>query len=93
MKGRVLKRIAIIVGIVVAVLVCVAAISLAMLQSRTDALHDNWASVFDDERFATPARVEGVEVITQDVSCGYAVIEMFSTWNGGNITEESLYDE
>lgn len=29
-------------------------------------------------------------MITQDVSCGYAVIEMFSTWTGKSITEESL---
>ena len=28
--------------------------------------------------------VENVECITQDVSCGYAVIEMFSKWDGGD---------
>lgn len=32
-------------------------------------------------------------MITQDVSCGYAVIEMFSTWTGKKITEGSLYNE
>ena len=29
----------------------------------------------------------------QDVFCGYAVIEMFSSWCGHDVTEESLYRE
>lgn len=35
--------------------------------------------------------VDDIEVINQDVFCGYAVIEMFSAWNGGKVTEEALY--
>ena len=93
MKSRLLKRVAIVVIAIFGVLVCIAAVSLAMLQARTDALHDDWPALQTDARFSAPARVEGVEVITQDVSCGYAVLEMFSAWDGGSITEESLYDE
>ena len=93
MRNRVLKRVAIILAAVIAALVCVAAIALIMLQARTDALHDDYPSAMADATFRAPVRVDGVQVITQDVSCGYAVIEMFSTWDGGNVTEESLYDE
>lgn len=37
--------------------------------------------------------IDGVEVIEQHISCGYAVIEMFSAWNGGDVTEDSLYEK
>jgi hypothetical protein len=71
----------------------VAAVSLLMLQMRTDALHDDYRDLLSGPEYSAPAQVEGVRVITQDVSCGYAVIEMFSAWDGGDVTEESLYDE
>lgn len=93
MGKRVLKRVGIAVVVVVAVLVCVAAVSLVMLQQRTGALHDDYSGMLSDAKYSAPVQAEGVEVITQDVSCGYAVIEMFSAWAGGGITEEGLYDE
>ena len=91
--NRVLKRVVIILAAVIGALACVAVISLVMLQVRTDALHDDYSGLMADTRYAAPVQAEGVKVITQDVSCGYAVIEMFSAWDGGDVTEESLYDE
>ena len=93
MTSRALKRAAIAVVAVVAAIVCVAAIALAMLQGRTDALRDGYSNMLADAKYSVPVKVEGVEAITQEVSCGYAVIEMFSAWDGGGVTEESLYDE
>ena len=93
MGNRVLKRVVIILVAIVGALVCVVAIALVMLQVRTDALHDDYSNLMADARYGAPANAEGVEVITQEISCGYAVIEMFSAWDGGDITEESLYDE
>ena len=92
-KKHMLKRVGIAAAAIVAAIACVAAISLAMLQSRTDALHDDWSVMLTDTQYAAPVQVDGIDAITQDVSCGYAVIEMFSAWDGGDITEESLYDE
>ena len=92
-KGRIFKRIGIAIAAILVVLVCAAAISLALLQGRTDALHDDYSGMLANPRYNTPVQVEGVQPITQDVSCGYSVIEMFSTWDGGDITEESIYDE
>ena len=40
-----------------------------------------------------PTMIDGVNVIKQDVSCGYAVLEMFSSWSGHSVTEKSLYDQ
>ena len=67
-------------------LIVVAAAGLLMI------LND-YAAIYDAEKYRTPVYAEGVEVITQDVSCGYACIEMFSAWNGGDLTEEDLYAE
>ena len=93
MRNRALKRAAIVLAVVIGALVCVAVVVLVMLQARTDALHDDYDNLTADARYGAPVSAEGVEVITQDVSCGYAVIEMFSAWDGGDVTEESLYDE
>ena len=56
-------------------------------------INDDFSSCFQNEKYSEPVSVENVECITQDVSCGYAVIEMFSKWDDGHITEEVLYDE
>ena len=78
---------------VIAVVIAVIAVSFILLQIRTNEINDDYSGVFTDEKYSVPVYVNGVEVIKQDVSCGYAVIEMFSSWNGNSITEESLYKE
>ena len=93
MKSRALKVIVIAIAAILGVLVVIAIAGLSLLQVRTASLHDDWQSARQDVKLSAPVQVEGVEVITQDVSCGYAVIEMFSAWDGGDVTEESLYDE
>ena len=87
------KKILIIVAAAASVLVLVMAAALVRLNVRTSKINDDYSCVYDDPKYQTPVYVEGVDVITQDVSCGYAVIEMFSAWNGERITEEDLYDE
>ena len=93
MKSRALKVTVIAIVAILGALALVAIVGLSLLQVRTASLHDDWQSVRQDAQLAVPVQVKGVEVITQDVSCGYAVIEMFSAWDGGDVTEESLYDE
>lgn len=67
--------------------------ALGILQIRTNAISDDYSSVYGNEKYQTPVLIEGVNVIKQDVSCGYAVIEMFSSWSGHSVTEKSLYDQ
>jgi len=87
------KKVLIIPAVIIAVLVLIPAVAMLRVNIRTSKINDDYSSVYDDPKYQTPVYVEGVEVITQDVSCGYAVIEMFSAWNGERITEEDLYDE
>ena len=92
-RKAVLKRIGIIAGIVVGILACIVAGALVILQSRTNAILNDISGIRDNEKYKTPVYIDGIEVIKQEVSCGYAVIEMFAAWCGKNITEESLFDE
>ena len=87
---RILIRV--IVGIIVLAL-CIAVIALIRVNIITGNTQDDFSFVYNDEKYKEPILIENVNVIKQDVSCGYAVIEMFSAWKGGNITEESLYSQ
>lgn len=92
-RKALLKRIGAIVAVIVGILLCTIVIALISLQVRTKALLDDCSDLYNNTKYQTPVYVDGIDVITQDVSCGYAVIEMFSTWTGKDITEESLYNE
>lgn len=92
MKKRIVK-IMLIVLIIFLAIVIVAVIALLNDKNRTAHLNNDYSAVFSEEKYHDPVNVSGVEVITQDVSCGYAVIEMFSGWCGKNITEKTLYEE
>ena len=93
LKKKAIKKTAAAVGIILALLILVCAAALVRVHGKTAAIQNDYSAVFLDETYQRPVRAEGVEVITQDVSCGYAVLEMFSRWNGGDLTEEDLYAE
>ena len=65
----------------------------AILEYKEKITDDDFSEYIDSDKYSEPVYVDGIEVITQDVSCGYAVLEMFSAWNGGDLTEEKLYEE
>ena len=74
-------------------LIVIALVALGILQFRTNRMMDDYSSVYENEKYQTPVMIDGVNVIKQDVSCGYAVLEMFSSWSGHSITEKTLYDQ
>ena len=88
-----MKKVLKVLGGVLVLIICGALIALGITGIRTKLTQDDYSRVYTDEKYQAPVGIENVEVITQDISCGYAVIEMFSTWNGDDITEESLYDQ
>ena len=75
-------------GLIVLVLAAI-----GILQIRTHIILDDYSSVYENEKYKTPIMIDGVDVIRQDVSCGYAVLEMFSSRSGHSVTEKSLYDQ
>ena len=92
-KGGKMKKAIRIILIVIALIIAVTAGLLIKLRIKTDRILTDHSAIFTDDKYSTPVYVDGVEVITQDVSCGYACIEMFSAWSGGDLTEEDLYAE
>lgn len=80
-------------GIFLSIIIFIAIVALGICEIRTRLMQDDYTSIYDNEKYQTPIIIENVEVITQNISCGYAVIEMFSAWNGGDVTEESLYNQ
>jgi len=79
--------------IVIGVLILTTAAALISLEVRTNAMLDDYSTVYDNEKYQKKVTADNVELITQDISCGYAVIEMFSSLDGKSITEETLYNE
>lgn len=94
MKSKFKRKIMIVVlGSIIGILCCVVITALIILQIRTNNILDDYSSIYSNEKYKTPVFIDNINVIKQEVSCGYAVIEMFSAWGGQNITEESLYNE
>lgn len=90
---KVVKRILFVVALILAVGIIVSISAIALMNNKTKKINDDYSSVFTNKKYTEAVSVNNIEVITQSVSCGYATIEMFSTWNGDDITEESLYNQ
>ena len=91
---KILKKILAIILIIIVMTVCVVCISLGMLEKKTNGILDDYSSIYTNTKYQDSILIDNVDVFKQDVSCGYAVIEMFAKWdNNFNITEKSLYEE
>ncbi|MBP5442794.1 MAG: C39 family peptidase [Treponema sp.] len=88
-----MKKILRVVLVLLTLIVLLTVALMVKLHVQTSSILDDYSSIYSNEKYHTPVYVDGVEVIKQDVSCGYACLEMFSAWNGGNLTEEKLYEE
>lgn len=71
----------------------VVAIAHVLQMARTFILADNYEAALASEPLSRAVSVKGVSTIEQDVSCGYAVIEMFGTWAGSAVAEEDLLED
>jgi len=91
-KGR-HKKILMALLAIILILMAVIAVLTIRLKIRTNAILNDYTGIYQDETYSKPVFIDGIQLIKQDVSCGYAVIEMISTWSGHNITEESLHSE
>ena len=92
MKKSIIITIISIASLIIAVAL-IFSIAFGVLAIKTNNLKDDYSFIYNDETFSKAVAIDGIEPITQDISCGYAVIEMFSVYTGGNITEESLFKQ
>ena len=55
-------------------------------------INDNYAIVSSNPIYQAPVSVQGLRFTKQKISCGYAIIEMISDWQGKMVTEQSLFE-
>lgn len=80
------------VGVIIIVL-ALATIVLLIKKSIVDnRINNDFNSIYTNKKFINPVSVTGIEVFKQEISCGYACIEMIAKWQEKSITEKSLLD-
>ena len=87
------KKAKIIIGIscgLVGALVLAVVIPFTILGVKTANLEKDYSYLKTDANYANKVEVEGLELVTQHVSCGYASIEMISSYYGKKVTEDEL---
>jgi len=55
--------------------------------------NDDYSGLFQDNNYLQAVSVSGIQTIKQEVSCGYAVIEMLAKWRNKPITEKTLLSQ
>ena len=71
-------------------LVLSVAIPFSILGIRSLSIKNNYSYLKTDPTYSSKVEVEGVELVTQHISCGYASIEMVSSYYGNKVTEDEL---
>jgi len=56
-------------------------------------INDNYSDVYQDIQYEVPVNIANIGIINQKISCGYACIELLSSWNGESITETELSEQ
>ena len=90
MKNKKKKLIIIIISAVVATLALAVAIPFSILGIRTASLKSNYSYLKDDTHYSNKVEINNIDLVTQHISCGYATIEMMSTYYGNKVTEDDL---
>ncbi len=90
------KKKKIVLGIsigVSAALVLAVLIPFMILGIRSTSIKKNYAYLKDDPIYSEKQEVTGIELVKQEISCGYATIEMMSSFYGNKVTEKELSDK
>ena len=90
------KKKKIILGIsigVSAALVLAVLIPFMILGIRTASIKKGYAYLKDDPVYSEKKEVTGIELVKQEISCGYVTIEMMSAFYGNKVSEKELSDK
>jgi len=80
----------IVVSALVGALVLTASIPLIVDAVKTNNLKTDYSYLRNDANYKEKVEVTGLELVTQHVSCGYASIEMISSFYGNKVSEDDL---
>ena len=84
------KVIIIIVSSVVGAIALGVAIPFTILGIRTASLKADYSYLKDDATYSNKVEITGIDLVKQHVSCGYATIEMISSYYSNPVTEDEL---
>jgi len=90
MKKKTKTIIIVSVSAFVAALALAVAIPFTILGVKTSGLKTDYEYLKDDEDYCARVEAGALELVTQHVSCGYASIEMISSYYGKRVTEDEL---
>ena len=71
-------------------LILATAIPFTVLAVKTNNLKSDYSYLKEDNAYKEKVEVVGLELVKQHVSCGYASIEMISSYYGNTVTEDDL---
>ena len=66
------------------------AIPFTVLAVKTNSLKSDYSYLKEDTTYKEKVEVVGLELVKQHISCGYASIEMISSYYGNKVTEDDL---
>ena len=84
------KRFIIIPLAIVGTLLLGVSISFIILGIRTASLDSDYQYLKEDKTYSSKVEVDGLQLVTQHISCGYATIEMMSDYYGNKVSEDEL---
>ncbi len=90
---KILKVFGIVLASVLLVVVLISGFAVGRQLITDRKINNDITAFLSNEAYEQEVRVNGVELVKQDISCGYAVIEMFGKWAGTPVTEEDLYNQ
>lgn len=78
-----------ILGLVAAISLAVA-VPFVVMGIKTNKLNKDYTYLKEDASYSKKIEVEGLELVNQHISCGYATIEMLSSFYGNRVSEDEL---
>ena len=84
------KLVIIIISSIVASIALAVAIPFTIFGIRSASIKKDYSYLRNDPTYSNKIEVTGLNLVTQHISCGYASIEMMSTYYGKTVTEDEL---
>ena len=84
------KLIIIISSAVVGSILLAVSIPFIVMGVRTNSLKSDYKYLKEDPLYNKKTEAVGIELVTQHISCGYATIEMMSSYYGSKVSEDDL---
>ena len=84
------SKIILISSIIITSLSLAVLIPFIILGIRTSSIKNDYSYLSEDEHYSLKIEDTGIDLVTQKISCGYATIEMMSTYYGNKVSEEEL---